>query len=160
MQPCNANSFGRHHLLHRQARRDSRLDQMSVYNAGKIVATRPLLAAERRRPISFRRVLGGRRLAQARFGGSVERKQQRPNEAFIEIFHVNRRFNASTPKGFGFVFGAKGASQSQPGATPQGVCCRKRSSSRRSRKRHRSGSKRLTFAIAAFSGSADMACFQ
>ncbi len=42
--------------------RDSRLDQMSVYNAGKILATRPLLAAERRRPISLRRVLGGRRL--------------------------------------------------------------------------------------------------
>jgi hypothetical protein len=55
---------------------------------GKSLLQGRCLQQNGRRPISLRRVLGGRRLAQARFGSSVERKEQRPDESLVGIFSL------------------------------------------------------------------------
>jgi len=66
-----------------QARRHSRLDQMSVYNAGKILATSRCLQQNGADPFHFVKCSVDVACSSSRFGSSVERKQQRPNETLV-----------------------------------------------------------------------------
>src|SRR6266568_4806799 len=54
---------------------------------GKSLLQGRCLQQNGRRPISLRRVLGGRRLLKRDSASSVERKQQRPDESLVGIFH-------------------------------------------------------------------------